>query len=230
MGLLFVSVVACFTPPSSLPCHRRPGSRLRSHRQTLESGRPPDRSPGRHRPVAGHRHARRRPARPPTPRPSGNPRYPAPQKCLPSRSSLDPQQAQNRLTARHFTTSKARVAPEDQLLTEGSGPKWRNRPLAGGVLRGKRQELYSWIVGSSDFSGARVESGWRVGPGEVGRGPSGSGATKLPTEGPQRWLSLRRAAWCLVDEPVVVIRDEHSLAASRTGVHQERSAALGWRR
>src|SRR5215203_5999686 len=82
---------------------------------------PPDRSPERPRPIAEHRHARRRPARPPTPRPSGNPRYPAPQKCLPNRPSLDPQQAQNRLTARHFTTSKARVAPQDQLLTEGSG-------------------------------------------------------------------------------------------------------------
>ena len=35
---------------------------------------PPDPSPGRHRPAAGPRHARRHPARPPTPRPSGTTR------------------------------------------------------------------------------------------------------------------------------------------------------------
>ena len=36
-------------------------------------------------------------------------------------TDLNLEQAQNRLPARHFVTSTARVAPQDQLLNEGSG-------------------------------------------------------------------------------------------------------------
>ena len=77
------------------------------------------------------------------------------------------------------------------------------------ALAGSLKELF----GFSGCEGVAVGRG-RVVSGEVGRGPSGSEATKQTvTERPRRWLSLRRAVWSLVATARASTRCSHAQRA-----------------